>query len=92
MSSRRVGLWVLGVAAASFFIACRPKRPATSFVIGDWRLTKAIQDAAKAWADNGIETWRALVEKYFKGALKPPFNDAARTRAGLQRAYYAAPN
>ncbi|MGE0733792.1 MAG: ferritin-like domain-containing protein [Alphaproteobacteria bacterium] len=36
------------------------------------------------------QTWRTLVERHFKGALKPPFNDIARTRAGLPRAYYAA--
>lgn len=35
------------------------------------------------------QTWRDLVAKYFKGALKPPFNDAARTQAGLPRAFYA---
>ena len=35
------------------------------------------------------ETWRALVATYFKGALMPPFNDAARAQAGLPRGYYA---
>jgi len=34
------------------------------------------------------ETWQALVRRHFKGALKPPFNDAARTAAGLPAAYY----
>jgi uncharacterized ferritin-like protein (DUF455 family) len=33
-------------------------------------------------------TWRALVERHFKGALKPPFNDAARHAAGMERAFY----
>jgi uncharacterized ferritin-like protein (DUF455 family) len=32
--------------------------------------------------------WRALVGRYFRGALKPPFNDSARNRAGLTRDYY----
>jgi uncharacterized ferritin-like protein (DUF455 family) len=36
-------------------------------------------------------TWRALVARHFKGGLKPPFNDAARARAGMARAFYAAP-
>ncbi len=43
-------------------------------------------------ADAGLEpraTWRRLVRQYFKGELKPPFNDAARLQAGLTRAYYA---
>jgi uncharacterized ferritin-like protein (DUF455 family) len=35
-------------------------------------------------------TFRDLVSRYFTGALKPPFNDAARGAAGLPRAYYAA--
>lgn len=37
-----------------------------------------------------VETWRALVRKHFKGALKPPFNDEARAAAGFACAYYAA--
>ena len=28
-------------------------------------------------------TWQALVRQYFKGRLKPPFNEAARAAAGL---------
>lgn len=35
-------------------------------------------------------TWRALVRTYFRGILKPPFNDSARRSAGLTRDYYAA--
>ena len=34
------------------------------------------------------ETWRALVNQYFKGAVKPPFNDSARASAGLTREFY----
>ena len=37
-----------------------------------------------------VETWRALVRTHFRGALKPPFNDAARTKAGFAAEYYAA--
>jgi uncharacterized ferritin-like protein (DUF455 family) len=33
--------------------------------------------------------WRALVARHFRGALKPPFNDSARARAGLTRDFYA---
>lgn len=32
--------------------------------------------------------WRALVVKYFRGMIKPPFNDSARDSAGLTRDYY----
>lgn len=34
-------------------------------------------------------TWRALVARYFRGLIKPPFNDSARCAAGLTREYYA---
>ncbi len=33
-------------------------------------------------------TWRELVRRHFKGALKPPFNEAARQAAGLAPAFY----
>jgi len=35
-------------------------------------------------------TWQGLVRRYFRGALKPPFNDSARDSAGLTRDYYQA--
>jgi uncharacterized ferritin-like protein (DUF455 family) len=36
-----------------------------------------------------LATWQTLVRRHFKGALKPPFNIAARDRAGLPAAFYA---
>jgi uncharacterized ferritin-like protein (DUF455 family) len=33
--------------------------------------------------------WKSLVARYFRGAVKPPFNDSARLSAGLPRSYYA---
>ena len=33
-------------------------------------------------------TWQELVNKHFKGILKPPFNDEARARAGLPKSFY----
>ncbi|AJP74417.1 rhamnosyltransferase [Sphingomonas hengshuiensis] len=33
-------------------------------------------------------TWRQLVTTYFRGLIKPPFNDSARFAAGLTREYY----
>ncbi|WP_373088499.1 ferritin-like domain-containing protein [Sneathiella sp.] len=33
-------------------------------------------------------TWQALVQKYFKGLIKPPFNETARASAGLPADYY----
>lgn len=32
--------------------------------------------------------WQALLKQYFRGALKPPFNDAARSAAGMTPEYY----
>lgn len=37
---------------------------------------------------DSVSTWHALVRRHFRGALKPPFNDSARQRAGLTRDYY----
>jgi uncharacterized ferritin-like protein (DUF455 family) len=37
-----------------------------------------------------VATWRALVGRHFNGALKPPFNDAARRAAGMEPAFYEA--
>ncbi len=34
------------------------------------------------------EVFHAMVDRYFKGRLKPPFNDEARLQAGLQEHYY----
>ena len=36
-----------------------------------------------------VPRWRALVSTYFRGSLKPPFNDSARARAGLTRDFYS---
>jgi uncharacterized ferritin-like protein (DUF455 family) len=32
--------------------------------------------------------WKMLVNRHFRGGLKPPFNDSARSDAGLTRDYY----
>lgn len=32
--------------------------------------------------------WKMLVNRHFRGSLKPPFNDSARSQAGLTRDYY----
>jgi uncharacterized ferritin-like protein (DUF455 family) len=36
-----------------------------------------------------VETYHDCVRRYFKGTLKAPFNDEARSRAGLASAFYA---
>ncbi|WP_375273254.1 ferritin-like domain-containing protein [Sphingomonas sp.] len=32
--------------------------------------------------------WRGLIERHFRGLVRPPFNDSARTLAGLTREYW----
>ena len=34
------------------------------------------------------ETYHSLINKYFKGQIKPPFNMEARTKAGLDKDFY----
>jgi uncharacterized ferritin-like protein (DUF455 family) len=38
--------------------------------------------------DSPADAWRALVATYFRGTLKPPFNDSARAAAGLTIDFY----
>jgi uncharacterized ferritin-like protein (DUF455 family) len=43
-------------------------------------------------AADGLEPeaqWRHLVKTYFRGVLKPPFNDTARAAAGMPAAFYS---
>ena len=35
-----------------------------------------------------VSTWQGLVARYFKGQIKPPFNEQGRRRAGLDPRYY----
>ena len=36
-----------------------------------------------------VPHWQQLVRTYFRGVIKPPFNDSARAQAGLSRDFYA---
>ena len=40
--------------------------------------------------DSPENRWQTLVKSYFRGSLKPPFNDSARGAAGLSRDFYAS--
>lgn len=35
-----------------------------------------------------VPHWRATIRAHFKGTVKPPFNDSARSQAGLSRDFY----
>ncbi len=43
---------------------------------------------AESSGEQPATLWQTLVKRYFRGQLKPPFNDSARLRAGLTRDYY----
>lgn len=52
--------------------------------------------AGKRWFDflcereglSPVETWQSLVKTYFKGDLKPPFNEESRDKAGFSAEFY----
>lgn len=37
---------------------------------------------------NPVNKWKTLVNRHFRGVLKPPFNDSARAAAGLTQDFY----
>jgi len=52
--------------------------------------TQWFESACAATGHAPAETWQALVVRYFRGSIKPPFNDSARESAGLSRDFYQA--
>lgn len=50
---------------------------------------KHFATAARSRAANPQNLWKELVKCYFRGRVKPPFNDSARAAAGLSREWYA---
>ena len=50
---------------------------------------KYFREICTARDENPPESWRNLVKIHFSGGLKPPFNDSARSAAGLSRDFYA---
>jgi len=51
--------------------------------------TRWFKQAAESRNLELVPHWKWLIEAYFRGALKPPFNDSARDEAGLSRDFYA---
>lgn len=45
--------------------------------------TRHFQAVAHERGESPPDLWRELVRRHFRGAIKPPFNDSARQRAGL---------
>lgn len=50
--------------------------------------TRWYESHCKIMNHDTIEYWKILVQKHFRGKLKPPFNDSARHSAGLTLDYY----
>lgn len=44
---------------------------------------------AKRLVEEPIALWKTLVSRHFRGVVKPPFNDSARSAAGLPLGLYA---
>ncbi len=51
--------------------------------------TRHFGELCRAGDEDPVRKWQFLVETYFGGSLKPPFNDSAREAAGLSRSYRA---
>jgi uncharacterized ferritin-like protein (DUF455 family) len=52
--------------------------------------TKHFVALAGNQTDSAATLWKTLIQRHFKGAVKPPFNDSARSKAGLSRQFYSA--
>ena len=52
--------------------------------------TKHFRSACERIGQQPGSYWNLMVNRHFRGALKPPFNDSARETAGLPRDWYAA--
>lgn len=50
--------------------------------------TRWFRDAAESAGFEAASRWRWLIRTYFRGTIKPPFNDSARASAGLSRDFY----
>lgn len=51
--------------------------------------TRWFKSIAESRKYDVVPHWKWLIETYFRGSLKPPFNDSARGEAGLSRDFYA---
>lgn len=43
---------------------------------------------AESLGESPESLWKSLVNRHFRGSVKPPFNDSARLSAGLPRSFY----
>ena len=52
--------------------------------------TRHFESVCRQRGQTAEREWNTLVNRYFRGSIKPPFNDSAREAAGLSRSFYAA--
>ena len=50
--------------------------------------TRWFKKACESRRLDAVSEWKRLIKTYFRGSLKPPFNDSARGEAGLSRDFY----
>ena len=50
--------------------------------------TRWFKKACESRRLDAVPEWKRLIKTYFRGSLKPPFNDSARGEAGLSRDFY----
>ena len=50
--------------------------------------TRWFKKACESRELDAVSEWKRLIKTYFRGSLKPPFNDSARGEAGLSREFY----
>jgi len=52
--------------------------------------TSHFETLCRRQGDEPQAVWKTLVNRHFRGSVRPPFNDSARQSAGLSRGYYGA--
>ena len=55
----------------------------------DWGFRHRIETACQD-AESPANLWVSLINRHFRGPIKPPFNDSARRQAGLTLEFYGA--
>lgn len=71
--------------ARSAAILTRIYRDEIRHVAAGTRWFKSIAESRKYEL---VPHWKWLIERHYRGSLKPPFNDSARDEAGLSREFY----
>lgn len=88
------GLDVTPAMIGKLLAAGDPESAAALQIIHDDEITHVatgrrwFEHLAQAHGLDPVPTYHALVRRYFRGLLKPPFNKPSRDKAGFKAAYY----